>query len=225
MTDVENYQEIINKFKLFDHDPIQFYININTNESDKIDEKCVICLESNITLKIKCCEGYFHNSCLYKTIKYKNKKINLEYKIISYLNEKHEILTNNINETCPICRQYLSNCDIIKPTILQPQRPLQMSSFPRFPHSNFSFGSSPRVPNGRFGTVQVSTSNTRFEVVPNPFISTPSSTPSGFGSTSSSTPIDSSIVNFTFGSFPRIDNNIIRNNDNSIFRSNSFTFN
>ncbi len=113
----KNYQEILNKYELFDYDSIQFYININTNKSDKFDEKCAICLETNINLKIKCCEGYFHNSCLYDTFKFNNKTLNLEYKKIIIHKTNYELLTNNINEKCPICRRELNKCDIISNVI------------------------------------------------------------------------------------------------------------
>lgn len=115
----ENYQEILNKYDLFDYDSIQFYININTNKSNKIDDKCAICLETDIDLKIKCCEGYFHNSCLYDTFKFNNKTLNLEYKKIIFHETNYELLTNNINEKCPICRQELNKCDIISNVIIE----------------------------------------------------------------------------------------------------------
>ncbi len=244
MTEAKDYQEVINKFNVFDKDPIQFYININTTKLNKEDEKCAICLENNITIKINCCEGYFHNSCLYSTIKYKNTKIQLEYKFIKYLDQGKEILTNNINEICPICRQCLNNCDIKKP---QTNTQTNTQSIPRF--GSFSttidfrnipqpsiFGTAPRNSNThsstRFGTIPRNTTTNTNTSTGFGFGNTTRNTPSantGFGSISRSTNTNANVTGgfgsmpvntstrFTFGSFPSIENN------NSSERS--FTFN
>lgn len=162
MFEVDNYERIINKFKFFDHDSIQFYININTIKSNKVEEKCAICLENNTTLKMNCCEGYFHNECLYETFKYKNKKIKLEYKSIKYLGKKYEFLTNDISNLCPICRRYLDKCDIekeINPYEFRSrsesdasalQQGLSSPNISENPNSRFAFGSFPRIENSNF---------------------------------------------------------------------------
>ncbi len=106
------YHRILRKIELFNYDSIQFFININTSKSDKREEKCVICLDNEIELKLNCCNSYYHNLCLYNLVKFTNPKIHLEYKKINIYGNEYEILTNNINEECSTCRQELDNCDI-----------------------------------------------------------------------------------------------------------------
>ncbi len=210
MTESEYYAEIINKYSLFDYDSIQFYININSSKLDsESKENCMICLEADTDIKMKCCNAYFHNICLYKTFKFNNKKINLEYKKIFYLNAEHEFLTNNIDESCPLCRRKLETCKI---NLASQRNNTEQPAF-RTP-ARFTFGSiltTSTVPSLR-PRITPSRSN-----IFNPNINT--NTTNGFGTTITPNSTSSSTNAFTFMSSPRY----IASTVNAIYGSHNST--
>ncbi len=118
MQEEDDYMKLINKYEKFHIDPIQFYININTNVTNKQEDMCLICheIEGENWVKNKCCNGYFHNSCYYKFIESKYTSyddIIIKFKKVKYFDIEYKIITNNINITCAMCRKKLNICDDI----------------------------------------------------------------------------------------------------------------
>lgn len=116
MQEEENYTKLINKYKEYDMDPIQFFININTISVNKPKDICIICHDDkNIKWrKNKCCNSYIHNKCYYKYLEHKYNNIILKFKKITYFGLIYKIITNNIIDICIICRKELDKCKNIK---------------------------------------------------------------------------------------------------------------
>lgn len=116
MQEEENYTKLINKYKQYDMDPIQFFININTISVNEPKDICIICHDNKYIKwrKNKCCNGYIHNKCYYEYLEHKYDNIILKFKKITYFGLIYKIITNNITDTCMICRKELDKCKNIK---------------------------------------------------------------------------------------------------------------
>ncbi len=119
----EEYTKLINIYDNFNIDPIQFFININTinlqsankvNYNNLLSERCLICHENydpnENWIKNKCCNGYYHNKCFYDNIEYKNKNVELKFKRHEFFKRIYKFITNNVNDSCILCRKQLNRC-------------------------------------------------------------------------------------------------------------------